>query len=87
MVKISNSKDLINALDNKYNNGYPTFFKTINGLAISFDIVEDNKELYLNALNNKDFANGMDLIYTHEVNWESNIVCHISGIRIAKACE
>ena len=51
--------------------GYPRFFITADGEALSFDSAEKNKALILEAINTDDKSGGW-MVIGCDINWEDN---------------
>jgi hypothetical protein len=86
-MKIKNKTDLAEALKNgpyAWPGGYPLFFITDDGAALSFDTVKAEIENVQHSIETE--SNDGWRVVAVDVNWEdSNLLCDHSGQRIESA--
>jgi len=86
-MNIQNSKELKTALRAgkfAWPGGYPCFFITDDGCALSFEAVKENFRAVLSSVRNKD-RDGWRVISV-EINWEDpSLYCEHTGQRIESA--
>ena len=89
-MKINNAKELKDAIRNgpyAWPGGYPIYFITSDGAALSFDAVKENFKLCLYETKNGN-CGGWQVIGS-DINWEdNNLYCEHTGKKISSAyCE
>jgi hypothetical protein len=86
-MKIETAKEFTKQLENgahAWPGGYPLFFITNDGAALSFDAAKENHELITESI--ADDCNDGWRVIAIDVNWEDGeLICDHSGERIESA--
>ena len=86
-MKIETTKEFSKQLKNgahAWPGGYPLFFITSDGAALSFDAAKENRELITESITD-DCNDGWQVVAV-DVNWEDGeLICDHSGERIESA--
>lgn len=87
MLHITNTDDLLRALDYgpyAWPGGYPLYFITHDGCALSFDAVQENRELILESV--RTHADDGWSVVAVDINWEDPcLYCEHTNVRIPSA--